>query len=413
MNETNDQQPEEQVPKDASAQPAQVSDDVSEIVEPVKSDVLAADDVTGDVSEAIDTATSEPSEVSAASEASEPFEGSEASEASTEGKSGARRGRDQDPKFELRQLMELAVKYPEIGPPLAELAFKIGHNDIGQRIVSMGLDDDESTGVEYYAVAIDVARREGRFEDVFSQVEDALKTFAETADDAITEDEANRLLHLVRNGFAVLLFDLEDVNAKPEWTRSLSEQLPRLETRYADDPFFYSLLAQAHWFTDPAKSEETWERAVELSHDDFAWNARGTWYKDALKDFGRRDELVIASTVFFPLRKAPNIGEISSLVRGCLLAHRWAATASGRPSALRATETRSRRSMSRAPSSIQSTRGTAGSQAGPSTAKASKPFLPSAHLHSENHDEDRQRQEDNSDDGKSRLLDRFHHHSPR
>ena len=31
----------------------------------------------------------------------------------------------------------------------------------------------------------------------------------------------------------------------------------------------------------------------------------------ALKDFGRRDELVIASKVFFPMRKAPNIGGLS------------------------------------------------------------------------------------------------------
>ncbi len=195
------------------------------------------------------------------------------------------RPHDGDPRHELRQLMELAIKYPAIGPPLAELAFKIGQSAIGERIVKMGLDDDASTGVEFYAVAVDVARREGRYEEVFAQVEDALQTFTQTEDDAVSEDEANRLLHLVRSSFAVLLFDLEDVNAKPEWVRRLAAQLPRLEARFANDPFYYSLLAQALWFTDKEASEKTWEKAVALSDGEFAWNARGTWYKDAAQDF--------------------------------------------------------------------------------------------------------------------------------
>lgn len=192
---------------------------------------------------------------------------------------------DTNPRPELRQLMELAVKYPEIGPPLAELAFKVGQTDIADRIVKMGLDDDGSIGVEYYAVAVDVARREGRYEEVFAQVEDALKTFEQTDDEQVTDDEANRLLHLVRNGFAVLLFDIEDVHAKPEWVASLNEQLPRLQERYAADPFYHCLLAQVRWFQDKDLSEATWDKAVELSDGDFAWNARGTWYKDAADDF--------------------------------------------------------------------------------------------------------------------------------
>jgi predicted RNA-binding protein with RPS1 domain len=192
---------------------------------------------------------------------------------------------DTNPRPELRQLMELAVKYPEIGPPLAELAFKVGQSDIAERVVKMGLDDEGTIGVEYYAVAVDVARREGRYEEVFEQVEDALQTFEKTSDEDVTEDEANRLLHLVRNAFAVLLFDIEDVHAKPEWVKSLNEQLPRLQERYAQDPFYHCLLAQARWFQDKDLSEATWEKAVELSDGDFAWNARGTWYKDAADDF--------------------------------------------------------------------------------------------------------------------------------
>ena len=280
MSETNDEMPQEDKPIEAAPG---VSDDVSETADVVKATPLPQAGETEDVSEAYEETPDEAPDAQQTSAAPEPSPSNGAKN------SHRARSEDTDPKPELRQLMELAVKYPEIGPPLAELAFKIGQSDIGERIVRMGLDDDESTGVEFYAVAVDVARREGRFEDVFAQVEDALKTFAETADDAVTEDEANRLLHLVRSGFAVLLFDLEDVNAKPAWTQALAEQLPRLESRYSDDPFYYSLLAQAHWFTDPAKSEEIWQRAVELSDSDFSWNARGTWYKDALKDFEKAD----------------------------------------------------------------------------------------------------------------------------
>lgn len=239
--------------------------------------VPAEDAASGTAEQAPPEPEPQPEEAHPQEEASEATDASDADSASSI--VGA------DPRPELRQLMELAVKHREIGPPLAELAFKIGQADIGERIVRMGLDDDQTTGVEYYAVAVDVARREGRYEDVFNQVEDALRTFAETEDAAVSEDEANRLLHLVRNAFAVLLFDLEDVNAKPEWMKRLGDQLPRLSERYADDPFYHSLLAQALWFEDKEKSEATWDKAVQLADAEFAWNARGTWYKDAVQDF--------------------------------------------------------------------------------------------------------------------------------
>ena len=63
-----------------------------------------------------------------------------------------------DPKREMLKLIDLAAKYPEIGPPLAELAFKIGRPDFGNRIVRMGLDRD-GPGLEYYFVAAHSARR--------------------------------------------------------------------------------------------------------------------------------------------------------------------------------------------------------------------------------------------------------------
>ncbi len=342
MNEETKQAADDQTPE--NAQNDGVSEDVSQTVQPTKTDVPP----TSDVSEAIDddvfeeaptaelerpadavtqeaavaakdadgdgaaegadasTAAAEPDEAAPAKvETDSTGEGDPKAAESKEpaGKKGrGRKGKgkkseredkgpsndpEANPYYELRQLMELAVKYPEIGPPLAELAFKIGHSDIGERIVKMGLDDDDNFGVEFYAVAVDAARREGRYEDVFAQVQEALDAFDKTADEAIDEDAANRLLHLVRNGFNVLLFDLEDVNAKPSWVNDLGEKLSRLESRYEKDAFFFSLLAQATWFADKEKSESIWDRAIEIAEGDFAWNARGTWYKDAADDFDR------------------------------------------------------------------------------------------------------------------------------
>jgi hypothetical protein len=36
---------------------------------------------------------------------------------------------------EWNRLIELSAKYPEIGAPLAALAFKIGDDDVGNRLV--------------------------------------------------------------------------------------------------------------------------------------------------------------------------------------------------------------------------------------------------------------------------------------
>src|SRR5690606_8502669 len=45
-----------------------------------------------------------------------------------------------DPSPELTKLVELSAKYPEIGPPLADLCFKIGQPQHANRIVRMGLE---------------------------------------------------------------------------------------------------------------------------------------------------------------------------------------------------------------------------------------------------------------------------------
>jgi predicted RNA-binding protein with RPS1 domain len=193
-----------------------------------------------------------------------------------------------DPRPELRELTELVVQHPEIGPPLARLAAKIGQNEFAERIIKMGLGADGPSGMEYFALAVDVARRESRYDDVFKRVDEALAAFGgESPEAADADDEKNRLLHIVRTAFAVLLFDIEDVNARPAWAQSLADRLIALQSRYENDAFYFSLLAQARWFDDKEASEAAWEKAIAAGDGEFAWNARGTWYKDAAGDFNR------------------------------------------------------------------------------------------------------------------------------
>ena len=212
-----------------------------------------------------------------------PSESAEAASSQSASSDGKSRPRRENAKRELRELMELAIKYPEIGPPLARLASKIGHGDLAKRIVNMGLEADETTGMEFFAVAVDVARREGRFDDVFVRVDEAIDAFRNG--EASSDDDANRLLHVIRQAFAVLLFDIGDVNGKPEWISSLGQRLPAISERFSGDAFFESLHAQTLWFSDREASEAAWERAVAVDDPEFAWNARGTWYKDAAQDF--------------------------------------------------------------------------------------------------------------------------------
>lgn len=187
---------------------------------------------------------------------------------------------------ELRELVDLSTKYPDIGPPLAQLAIKLGHRDIGEQVLRMGLQDEEARGVEFFFVAAQVARKEQRPEDVLKHVIEALDDFAANPPSHdLAHEDRNRLLHLIRLGFAALMFDLGSVDAKPEFTNALSEKLPGLESHYADDAFYHQLRAQALWFTDKEASEAAWEKAVEVGDAESVWNARGTWYKESSGDF--------------------------------------------------------------------------------------------------------------------------------
>lgn len=188
-----------------------------------------------------------------------------------------------DTSPELTKLVELSAKYPEIGPPLAELAFKIGRPEVAKRIMRMGLGQD-SPGLEYYFVAAHAARRENRHEDALRLAVDAVRAFAAAPDSAITGDDRQRLLHLVRLGFATLMFDVKDVHSHPWFPRDLAAELTNAEPRLGTDPFYRSLLAQALWFEDRARSEAEWDRADELGEPELTWNARGTWYREAEAD---------------------------------------------------------------------------------------------------------------------------------
>jgi len=119
---------------------------------------------------------------------------------------------------------------------------------------------------------------------------EAVRAFLNTPEAELAADDGNRLLHLVRLGFATLLFDLKDVNAAPTFTRGLAEMLPQLEERMGNDAFYRTLLAQVLWFDDKEASEAQWERAAELEDAELAWNARGTWYKEAERDPAKAEQ---------------------------------------------------------------------------------------------------------------------------
>ncbi len=199
---------------------------------------------------------------------------------------------------EILKLRELSLKYPEIGPPLAELAFKTEHQDLGERILSMGLQN-ETRGVEYHFLSAKLSRRKGEYEKTLETVMEAVgKCTAEP--DAKPPDWSSGLLHLIRLGFAVLMFDLKDLNAKPEFMEIVSQALERVEHWFEEDPFFLTLAAQAAWFQNPEKSERMWERSVEVDKEDTSWNSRGTWYKEAEKNVFKAEETYRQGILAFP-----------------------------------------------------------------------------------------------------------------
>ncbi|HEY8145074.1 MAG TPA: hypothetical protein VIG06_20480 [Kofleriaceae bacterium] len=186
----------------------------------------------------------------------------------------------------LRKLVELAAKYPDVGPPLAELAFAIGEPDVGNQLVRLGTDR-ETPHIEYWFVAANAARREKRYDEVISIITQAVRSVASRGE--LEEDEEERLLHLVRMGFATLMFDLQQLTADAEFVQAMAALLPALEPKLGQIPFYRTLMAQTLWFSDREASEREWDRADELGDDEATWNARGTWYHEAEKDLDKAE----------------------------------------------------------------------------------------------------------------------------
>ena len=145
---------------------------------------------------------------------------------------------------ELRQLMDLALRHPEIAPPLASLAFKVGDREVGQRLTRLGQQGDQ--GVEFFFIASQADRRDGRFDEALQGAINAIASVASRLD-SVDESELRRLLHLVRHGFAVALFELKDVQRGAELAAAYVELAPRIEARFGKDHFFRTLLAQSLW----------------------------------------------------------------------------------------------------------------------------------------------------------------------
>jgi len=186
----------------------------------------------------------------------------------------------------LRKLVELAAKYPEVGPPLAELAFAIGETDVGDQLVRLGTDR-EAPHIEYWFVAANAARREKRYDEVIATITKAVRSVASRGE--LEEGEEERLLHLVRMGFATLMFDLHQLTPEAEFVQAMAALLPVLEPKLGQIPFYRTLLAQTLWFSDREASEREWDRADDLGDAEATWNARGTWYHEAEKDLDKAE----------------------------------------------------------------------------------------------------------------------------
>ncbi|ACY13173.1 RNA binding S1 domain protein [Haliangium ochraceum DSM 14365] len=287
----------------AQAAPASTESPAAESATSESADAasLQADESAAEAAEGGEAGASSAENESQAAEGGEAAEGGDAAEGGkaplrkSRSRGGRRGGRgsggggQNDPTPELLKLVDLSVKFPDIGPALAELAFKLGNSEIGERVLSMGLSSDRP-GLEFYFVAAHAARRERRYEDALRASIDAVRAYADAADDAIAADDAQRLLHLVRLGFNTLMFEIGDVEKHPWFTRDLIAELTRAEPRLGEDSFFRSLLAQALWFEDRERSEAEWQRAHELGAPETTWNARGTWYREAENDLVKAEE---------------------------------------------------------------------------------------------------------------------------
>ena len=190
----------------------------------------------------------------------------------------------------LRKLVELAAKYAEVGPPLADLCFAIGESEVAEQLVRLGTQGGGGAGsVEYWFVAANAARRQRRYDDALRATVEAVQAFAASPGVALGDEGESRFLHLVRLGFATLMFDVRDLSSDTEFARALGQNLPVLQERLGSSSFYRTLLAQTLWFTDKEASEREWDKADELGDHETTWNARGTWYNEAEHDLEKAE----------------------------------------------------------------------------------------------------------------------------
>ncbi len=185
-------------------------------------------------------------------------------------------------RIELKKMLEFVAKYPEIGPTVSKIALKVGEEATARRISAMGTESGVLRA-EYYAVASHSARNERDYDGALRIVREGI----DSLEIPLPKDDYNRFVKMVRTGFAVLLFNKDNLEAAPDFTNGLADALNRFSESFGEDADFLSLYAQAVWLTDVEEAEKVWERATAAPKNESSWNARGTWYKEVAKDISR------------------------------------------------------------------------------------------------------------------------------
>ncbi|MEC9396809.1 MAG: hypothetical protein VX475_04310, partial [Myxococcota bacterium] len=199
MSEENGPNLNEDVEQDASEQTKTTPEEATE----ASPEVEVAEQPEQEAQGPADAADADEQELDAADAQEEGEASEDAPQASSDNKKKRQRRQSNstpDVSRELKRLVELATKFPEIGAPLAQLSTKLGYQAFADRLLNMGLED-EARGVEYFIVAANLARKEGRSQDVLDAVLAGLRDFASSEE--VAPDISSRLLHLVRLGFAV------------------------------------------------------------------------------------------------------------------------------------------------------------------------------------------------------------------
>lgn len=188
-------------------------------------------------------------------------------------------------RLELKKMLEYVAKYPEIGPTVSKIALKVGEEATARRISAMGTESGVLRA-EYYAVASHSARNERDYDGALKLVREGI----DSLEIPLPKDDYNRFVKMVKTGFAVLLFNKDNLESAPTFTDGLAKALDRFSESFGEDADFLALYAQAVWLTNVEEAEKVWDRATAAPKNESSWNARGTWYKEVAKDIARAAE---------------------------------------------------------------------------------------------------------------------------